>query len=68
MLREKAQQQGPLGMNQIPEEAMANLALQRRTSQQNVAPAGGMGVAEDAAIKTQKKRNQKQKPSAISAV
>lgn len=69
MLREKAQMQGPLGQNnQLPEEALAGIALQRRTAQQNIVPAGGMGAAEEQVSKFQKKRQQKQKPSAVSAV
>lgn len=68
MLREKAQMQGPLGMNQIPEEALASVALQRRTAQQNIVPAGGMAPVEEVTSKFQKKRQQRQKPSAISAV
>ncbi len=69
MLREKAQLQGPLGQNnQVPEEALANIALQRRTAQQNIVPAGGSAPAEEQMSKFQKKRQQRQKPSAVSAV
>ncbi len=69
VLRERAQMQGPLGQNnQVPEEALANIALQRRTAQQNIVPAGGSAPAEEQISKFQKKRQQRQKPSAGSAV
>lgn len=69
MLRQRAQIQGPLGQNnQIPEEALANIALQRRTAQQNIVPAGGGAPPEEQMSKFQKKRQQRQKPSAVSAV
>ena len=68
-LRTAAQEQGPLGMQmRPPEDALANIALQRRTAQQNITPGGGnAGALEEAErlSKFQKKRTKRTSPSPL---
>lgn len=69
-LRQMAETQNGLGMQMQPEHALANIALQRRTAQQNITPAGGApGVAEEAErlSKYQKKRAKRAPPSPLGA-
>ena len=71
-LRQIAEAAGPLGGQLAsPEHALASMALQRRTAQQNITPSGGAaGIAEEAErlSKYQKKRVKRAPPSPLAAV